>query len=182
MNGNDPMSLMIRQAIRSFLVGEDGIAGSAIVEFTLVAPLLVVMSIYTMDFGVHFYNQMQVQNAAQAAVDWAIANHITGPAMTAGATQNGTYIIGSQNNPAISFPTDTLNPNPIVRCGCPSSSGVSFTTTNNPAPALCPPCGGGLEGLYVTVQTQATYTPLASYGLFSSGTRTLTAQATTRIQ
>src|SRR5947209_2940263 len=133
MNGDGAMSLMIRQAIRRFLVGEDGIAGGAIIEFTLVAPLLSVMSIYTMDFGVDFYNQMQVQNAAQAAVDWAIANHIASQTgMKAGANQNGRYIIASQNNPAISFPTDTLNPIPKVRCGCPSSSGVSFTTTDNP--------------------------------------------------
>ena len=62
MNGDDPMSLMIRQAIRRFLVGEDGIAGSALVEFSIFAPLLVVVSIYTMDFSLLFYRQMQVQN------------------------------------------------------------------------------------------------------------------------
>jgi Flp pilus assembly protein TadG len=62
-----PMSPTMRQAIRSFLVGEDGKAGSALIEFTLVAPMLVVMSIYTMDFGVLFYRQMQVQNAAASA-------------------------------------------------------------------------------------------------------------------
>ena len=58
------------------MVGEDGIAGAALVEFTLFAPLLVVMSIYTMDFGLLFYNKMELQNAAQAGAQWAIANRV----------------------------------------------------------------------------------------------------------
>ena len=69
---------------------------------------------------------------------------------------------------------------PIVRCGCPSSTGVTFTPYTAPAP--CPACGGSVGGLYVTVQTQATYNSFIRYGLFSSATRTLTAQATARIQ
>ena len=81
---------MIRQAIRRFLVGEDGIAGTALIEFTLFAPLLVVMSIYTMDFGLFFYRQMQVQNAAQAGVDWAIANHVFNAAGITAAVTNAT--------------------------------------------------------------------------------------------
>ena len=52
----------IRQAIRSLMVGDDG---AALVEFTLFAPLLVVMSIYTMDFGLVFINRIEVQNAAR---------------------------------------------------------------------------------------------------------------------
>src|SRR6478752_6103638 len=78
----------IRHAIRDFMVGEGGIAGAALIEFTLFAPLLVVMSIYTMDFGLLFYRQMQVQNAAQAGVDWAIANRpvVNDAAITAAAT------------------------------------------------------------------------------------------------
>jgi Flp pilus assembly protein TadG len=170
------LSLMIRQAIRRFLVGEDGIAGSALIEFTLVAPLLVVMSIYTMDFGLVFYRQMQVQNAAQAGVDWAIANHRFNPAGISAAVTNAT------NYPDISVSTGY----PIEQCACPSKSGVTFTTSNNPAPAGCPTCTGfvGLSvgGLYVTVQTQATYSSFIRYGLFSSATRTLTAQSMARIQ
>ena len=172
MNGDDPMSLMIRQAIRRFLVGEDGIAGAALIEFSLFAPLLVVMSIYTMDFSLVFYRQMQVQNAAQAGVDWAIANHIFNAAGISAAVTNAT------NYTDISVSTGY----PIEWCGCPLSTGVTFTS-NNTAPAPCPVCDdGSVGGLYVTVQTQATYNSLISYGLFSNGPRTLTAQARARIQ
>src|SRR5262249_21966593 len=92
MSRQTPISKItaIRQAIRNFMVGEDGIAGSALIEFTLVAPLLVVTSIYTMDFGLYFYRQMQVQNAAQAGVDWALANHIFNDAAIRTAVTNAT--------------------------------------------------------------------------------------------
>ena len=171
---NDPMSLTMRQAIRKFLVGEDGIAGSALVEFTLVAPLLVVWSIYTMDFGLRFYRQMQVQNAAQAGVDWAIANHVFNATAITQAVNNSYY--NTDPNFTISVSTGY----PIERCGCPSSTGVTFTL--NTAPAPCPVCGGSVGGLYVTVQTQATWTSFIQYGLFPSATYTLTAHATARIQ
>ena len=187
MNGDDSMdaileSLMIRKAIRRFLVGEDGIAGTALIEFTLFAPLLVVMSIYTMDFGLLFYRNMQVENAAQAGADWAIANHVFNDTGIRAAVTNAT------TNTGISISTGY----PIERCGCPSSTpdtppGLDFTS--NTAPAPCPVCtlpGGGsaVGGLYVTVQTQATYNSVVPYGLFSGAkaTRTLTAQATARIQ
>jgi Flp pilus assembly protein TadG len=170
MNNGDPMSYIIRQTIRRFLVGEDGIAGAALIEFTIFAPMLVIMSIYTMDFGLSFYTQMQVQNAAQAGVDWALVNHVSSNAGITAAVTNAT------NNTNISVSTGY----PIEQCGCPSSTGVTFTA--NTAPAPCPPCSGSVGGLYVTVQTQATYNSFIRYGLFSSATQTLTAQATARIQ
>jgi len=168
---------MIRQAIRRLLVGENGIAGSALIEFTLFAPLLVVMSIYAMDFGFFFYRQMQVQNAAQAGVDWAIANHVFNAAVITAAVNNAT------NYANITVSTGY----PIEQCGCPSSTGVTLTA--NTAPAPCPLCNtlvGGITvtsdgGLYVTVQTEATYNSLTGYGLFSNATP-LPAKATTRIQ
>jgi Flp pilus assembly protein TadG len=161
----------IRRAIRRFMVGEHGIAGSALVEFTLFAPLLVIMSIYTIDYGLVFFRNMDVQDAAQAGVDWAIANGVYNcTAMRSAATNSTTYT-------AISLPGSCPN-NPIEQCGCPSSTGVTFTTYSG---ASCPACGSSAGGLYVTVQTQATYTTLAPYGL-TSNPYTLTAQATARIQ
>jgi Flp pilus assembly protein TadG len=162
----------MRQAIRRFLVGEDGIAGAALIEFTLCAPLLVAMSIYTMDISLLFYRQMQVQNAAQAGVDWAIANHIYN------STDINAALTAATNYTDISVSSGY----PIEQCGCPSTSGVTFTTYT-PGPAFtCPTCGTAVGGLYVTVQTQATWNSFIRYGLFSSATRTLTAQATARIQ
>jgi Flp pilus assembly protein TadG len=149
-----------------------GYAGAALVEFTLFAPLLVVMSIYTMDFGLLFINRIEVQSAASAGLQWAIANRVYNSLDISTAVTNAT------NDPAISVSAGY----PLLRCGCPSGTGVTFTTYNG---ATCPSCGGSLEGgLYVTAKTQATYNALVSYGLFSgaSATRTLTAESTARIQ
>ena len=33
------------------MVGTDGIAGNALIEFAIIAPLLVVMCVYVIDFG-----------------------------------------------------------------------------------------------------------------------------------
>ena len=103
------------QAVRRFMVGEDGIAGAALIEFTIFAPLLVFMSIYTMDFGLLFFKKMDVQNAAQAGVDWAIANRVYKSSAISSAVTNAT------NYTAISVVTGY----PIEQCGCPSSVGSS---------------------------------------------------------
>jgi hypothetical protein len=110
-----------------------------------------------------------VQNAAQAGVDWAMANHIfNNVAIRAAATNATDY-------------ADITVSAATVQCGCPTS-GV-LTLTANTAPNPCPVCGGGaVGGPYVTVQTQATWNSFIRYDLFSSATRTLTAQATARIQ
>src|SRR5262249_852382 len=149
------MSLTMRQAIRRFLVGDDG---TAVVEFAIVAPLLVFMSLYTMEFGILFLRQMQVQNAAQAGVDWALANHIFNAADITTAINNATTY--SDITVSTGYPKE--------QCGCPSSTGVTFSA--NTAPAPCPACGAAVGGLYVTVQTQATWNSLIRYGLFSSAT------------
>ena len=71
----------IRQAFQRLMFGEDGTAGSALVEATIIVPILVVMSIYVMDFGLAFYNKMEMQNAVQAGAQWAIANRVYNPAV-----------------------------------------------------------------------------------------------------
>jgi len=161
-----------------FLVGEDGIAGAAIVEFTLFAPLLVIASIYTMDFGFLFYNQMEMQNAAQAGAQWAIASGLYNTSDIQVAAQNATNIPASQ----MQVTTNEF-------CGCPSSTGVALYNSTNPS-GICP--GGAtcviganteVAGNYVTVTatTVSPYTPFIPYGLFSSAPNTAFT-STVRIQ
>src|SRR5437879_13237371 len=63
------------RAIRAFLIGADGISGGAMVEFTIFAPMLLTIAIYTMDFGLLTFSKMEVQNAAQAGIQYAIVNN-----------------------------------------------------------------------------------------------------------
>jgi hypothetical protein len=171
---------MIRRAIRRFLVGEGGKAGSALLEFTIFAPMLVVMSIYTTDFGLLLYKQMEVQNAAQAGVDWALANHLFNETDIRQAVN-----LATSNTATVSFCPPGASPCPATGqskpwCGCPSTTGVAFSTYTLGQP--CTPPGCSSPGLYVYVATQATYNSFIGYGLFSSATRTLAANATARIQ
>src|SRR6516164_9812474 len=80
----------VRQAIRRFMVGEHAIEGAALVEFTIFAPLLVIMSLYTMDFGIYFLNGLEMQNAAQAGAQWAITNRIYNSSDVRAAATNAT--------------------------------------------------------------------------------------------
>jgi Flp pilus assembly protein TadG len=160
----------MRQAIRSFMIGTDGIAGAALVEFTIFLPILLVMSIYTMDFGLYFYYKMQVQNAAQAGVQYAIEHNYTSASISSVMNANLT-----------SFPPlFTVNSaSSVEQCGCPLSTRVSFTTWS----VSCPACSGNsVGGAYVTTSVQATYKSFVPYGLFSSSLYTLAASATARIQ
>src|SRR4051812_3421382 len=88
----------LRAAIRNFMFGEQGIAGAAFVEFTLFAPMLVIASIYTMDFGLAFYYKMELQNVAQAGAQWAITNRVYNSSDIQTAGQNATKLPASKFN------------------------------------------------------------------------------------
>ena len=70
------------------MFGEEGTEGAALVEATIFVPILVAMCVYTADFGLIFYNEMEVQNIAQAGAQWAMANRIYDSAAILAAAQN----------------------------------------------------------------------------------------------
>jgi Flp pilus assembly protein TadG len=157
--------------------GEDGISGAALVEFTILAPLLIIMSIYTMDFGLLVYNKIEMQNAAQAGAQWAIANRVYNSSDIQIAAQNATKL------PASSFSVTRSQ-----FCGCSQDSGGNpiVTPMTPPQPGACTAsstCASGLVGTYVTVfvTPTSTYTPFIPYGLMS-GNPNIDAKATARIQ
>src|SRR3974377_909222 len=94
-----------------FAVADDG---AAILEFTIIAPMLIIMSIYIMDFGLYFFNRLEMQNAAQAGAQWAIASGLYNTSDIQVAAQNATNIPASQ----MQVTTNEF-------CGCPSSTGVA---------------------------------------------------------
>jgi Flp pilus assembly protein TadG len=165
--------LVIRRAIRRFLVEENGSEGAALVEFTIFAPMLVIMSIYVMDFGLLFFDKLEMQNAAQAGAHWAIANGIYNASDIANAATNATNLPASQI---------TVTSNEF--CGCPSNSPFQVNQiAAGPCSGGATCSGGALAGNYVTVSATPTtaYKPLVAYGLFSVSP-TVNASATVRIQ
>jgi Flp pilus assembly protein TadG len=140
-----------------FIVGEDG---TAFLEFTLVAPLLVVSSIYVMDFGLYYFKQMEVQHAAQASAQYAMVNG-SAPGTT-DFTGNGITITASTQN---------------YYC---ASSSSPYSLTAAAQNSTC--ADGSIAGKYITVSSQATYTSFVRYGLFSQSSYTLTGSAMVRVQ
>jgi Flp pilus assembly protein TadG len=122
--------------------------GNALIEFAIIAPLVIVMCVYVADFGFFLFRQTELQHATQAGAQYASA-YSYDPAKISSAVTN------DANDSSF-----TISTTPSEFCGCPSSTGVTQLS-----PGACPKnttCTGGLfAGTYVTVSTQATYNTIA---------------------
>jgi Flp pilus assembly protein TadG len=137
--------------------------GAAAVEFALIAPFLGGALVAMVDLGFGFYENMEVENAAQAGAQYAIVQGWN-PSAVANAVTSASSLAAISATPA---PTET--------CGC--ASGGTITATD--CTSLCP--NGAAPGTYVTVNAQAQYSTIFSYPFISSP-MTLSAQATVRLQ
>ncbi|MGH7126522.1 MAG: TadE/TadG family type IV pilus assembly protein [Stellaceae bacterium] len=137
-------------------------SGVSSVEFALALPLLVTILTVLVDFGIGFYEKMQVEDAAQAGTQYALLHGWDSQAVQDAVT-SATTLSGV-----------SASPSPTQACGCASGTSVTAADCNGV-------CANGLSpGTYVTVNAQATYTPLISYPLLGSSV-TLTAQSVARI-
>jgi Flp pilus assembly protein TadG len=137
--------------------------GTSAVEFAIVAPFLVALLVPIVDLGMGFYTKMQVQNAAQAGVQYAILR-----GWNSSAIQNA-------ETAATTLSSITALPAPTQSCNC--LSGTSMTAIS--CSSTCP--DGSTPGVYVTVNAQASYSTLVPYPQLDSPV-TLKAQSTVRIQ
>jgi Flp pilus assembly protein TadG len=137
-------------------------SGASAVEFALALPVLITLLTVLVDFGIGFYEKMEVEDAAQAGTQYALLHGWNSSAIESAVT-SATKLSGVSASPV---PTKT--------CGCPSGSAVTAATCGGT-------CASGLSaGTYVTVNAQASYTPLITYPLFGSSVK-LTAQSVVRI-
>ena len=149
--------------LRDSVASLRSISGVSSVEFALAAPMLATILALLVDFGVGFYEKMQVNDAAQAGAQYAIEHGWDSTAIS-NAVTGATTLSGVSASPA-----------PAQSCGCPSTSGLTTVTCGTT-------CTGGLTaGTYVTVSAQVSYSPLMSSPILGS-TITLTAQSIARIQ
>jgi Flp pilus assembly protein TadG len=145
-------------------------AGSAMVEFAITAPLLVMLVMGGADFAIMAYNQEALEAATRAGAEYARATPSDGPNWTTTKSQVTGYMSFS---PAVTPSASTV-------CTC-----VDGTTTACPGTTFCsshqPTDTRVLQ--YVSVAATQNFAPLLSYvtfsGMFPSS---LTAQAWTRIQ
>lgn len=117
--------------------------GTAAVEFAIIGTFLSFLLLGVLDFGMGFWQYIEVGNAARAGAEYA-ANNGWNKSGIEGAVTGATPLH------AIS-----ASPDPSEFCGCPdASSGITASS-----------CGshcthGGTAGTYVTVNAQATYATL----------------------
>lgn len=160
----------LRRAVRRLIFAEEG---TALIEATIIAPILVGMSVYTADFGLLFYTNMQVQNAAQAGAQWAIANRIFNSTNMQTAGTNATTLSGV-----------TITPSEFCGCSVNASGNPGVTSLAAGACTSAPntTCSGsGVRGNYVSVTATKTYNSFVPFGLIAR-TYNVSATTTARIQ
>ena len=152
----------LKRAYRHLAALLDACEGNAVIEFSIAAPVLAVILVPLIDIGMAVYQQMQVQDAAQAGAQYAMA-HGWNSSSIQSAVMSATALSVS------------ASPAPSKTCGCPDGSSVSAATCGST-------CSDGQKaGTYVIVGAQATYTPLFPYPTMGNSV-TLSAQTTARIQ
>ncbi|MGE9007768.1 TadE family protein [Leptospira interrogans] len=157
-----------RRSVHTLLFGEQGTSGSALVELAIFAPILVTLTLYTIDLGAYAFRKMEVQYAAQAGAQYAIGKAYDSSAVNLAVSKATGY-------------SSSITPSSSEFCGCPTATGVTFCA------ASCDVCNTGtcavaLQGHYVSVTAGSTsYTPLAPFKTMT-GTRNISATSTVRIR
>jgi Flp pilus assembly protein TadG len=168
------MLMVLAKALVAFFSRERlAVAGVAAIELALVSPLLATGVLGAGELGISILRETQVQFAAQAGIDYAIA-HGASPTNPA----NATYISNISNaiTKATTYTSITATPAPSQFCGCASTTGVTVATCGS----TCSP-SGFTAGTYVTSSAQALFSPIIP-NPWQKSTVTLAAQATVRIQ
>jgi Flp pilus assembly protein TadG len=138
-------------------------AGTAAIEFGLIAPLLLILLAGTVELGFTIWQQMEVYAAAEAGAGYAIKHGWNATAISNVVTS------------ATDETTITASPAPFEFCGCPAASGITTVVCT----ATC--TGGTTPSLYVQVGASIPHTVILS-NLGLPIPATLTASARVRLQ
>ena len=152
--------------------------GVALVEFGLAAPILIVLIIGVVDFGLAFYAGLQVEGSAAAGAQYA-SRH----SWDCNAIQN--IVINTGNYSGI------IAPAPQQVCGCPGTGALAPFVSAPTTLSVCPAtptttcsgiCSDGTPvGTYAYVQSKLSYSTLIYYPGVSNPLL-LSGQAYRRIQ
>ena len=155
--------LSLRRACKHVIAWRDADEGASAVEFGIIAPVLAAVLVPLIDLGLAFYQQMQVDDAAQAGAQYAMAHGWNTSAIQSAVTG------------ATALATVSATPAPARSCGCPSGTAVAAADCGST-------CDDGQSArTYVTVSAQATYTTLIPYPTIGNSV-VLSAQSTVRVQ
>jgi Flp pilus assembly protein TadG len=134
--------------------------GVAAVEFSIFAPVFMLMAVVSADLAFGIYAKMRVENAAQFGSQYAAAYGIDDAAAITNA------VLGYSNIAGLS-----VTPQPFY--GCPSGTGIIQTSSTST-------CPDGPVGYYLRVSTQGTYKTILPYPVVPDR-YTFTTQATVQL-
>lgn len=133
--------------------------GASLVEMAFLLPLLVFLLVGAIDFGRAYYLKIEIMNAARAGVQYACQSTKT--------AADTTGIENAATADAVDVTTLTFPTAPTLACQCVPNTGGTGTTTSCTSPS----CTSGTNHFveWVTVYTQASYTPLIRWGWSALG-------------
>jgi len=118
--------------------------GLGAVELGFIAPVLLAILLGILDFGMAFWQQMEISNAADAGAQWGMANAYDSTSIRTVA-QSATNL-------------STVAVDPSNPCGCASNTGVAGGYGNPPSCTTCP--DGTAAQAYIVVNTHICYSTL----------------------
>lgn len=139
--------------------------GLGAVELGFIAPFLLTLLLGVVDFGMAYWQQMQIANAADAGAQWGMSNAYDETSIRS--------VAQSATNLATSVNVDPSNP-----CGCPSNTGITYYACNSTCPDNSTP------KTYIVVTTRMCYSTLFTWpglGYCTSGATNCTGCSTSQI-
>ncbi len=132
--------------------------GNALVEFTLLVPILLLLGLGVADFGRVFYYGMITSNAAHAGAAYGIRNNYTNVTGMQNAAIQDTGLSSTQFN-AANVPEASC----FLRCPGTTTE-MACTVTNLDS------CGTEQAYIYVRVRTQYVFNTLTQYPAIPTST------------
>ncbi|MCH7929955.1 MAG: pilus assembly protein [Proteobacteria bacterium] len=128
--------------------------GAAVIEFALLAPIVLLMVVGAIDFGTFIYQKMQLQSAARAGAQYAIQSDAT-------VTDTAGIATAAQIASELDFTGVTLTTTRYCACSDGDETAVDAEegcTGDSASTLVC--AGDELPGLYVRVNLTGQFTPL----------------------
>lgn len=120
-------------------------SGLGAIEFGFIAPVLATMLLGVIDFGMAFWEQMEVANAADAGAQWGMSNSFDSSSITS-------VVKGSTNLSIADSHISATNP-----YGCPTTTGVTTYASST----TCP--DGSTSKQYIVVTASICYATIFSW-------------------
>jgi hypothetical protein len=145
-------------------------AGVAAVEFAFCSTILLTAVAGTVDIGLLFYTEFELDTAVNAGAQYAVNNAAMVGSNQSGLTSEITNIVNTLDSLA-SPPTVGVNNSDTTGCYCPTGTPPNWTWGSTGTCGNSCPSGSGIYGQFVTITASQNISPIfTAFGFVSSGT------------